>query len=328
MFVRECEKVTNEITRFTSHERFEYNLAQVKKGGKPNETLILGTLVAVKLGWWGYKLCAAVSGSSSDNSDDKWIDNSFNSTFGLDNCNLDEFDKLVDANSGIDPNIYPTIEFGDNTTGGIESFDFNDSDIEPIDTDINIEVQDALNIPEPTDNGINENINTNFTFEPQPISYDQQPDGTVIVRDMFGMEHQWPSMEMAQQNTDFLSGIPSWDFSSMPQSNTDNSSSWSPLPTDTHTEPDLSFYDNQIDDADKQYNEYSEKFLEAEKNNNLKDMEFYQSKAKEAQDSKLYWKDCRQSSYFDQTEMNIKTDFLNNQCNKALNELHETLHGK
>lgn len=48
------------------------------------------------------------------------------------------------------------------------------------------------------------------------VSYDSQPDGTVIVTDIFGGKHSYMSMEQAQANTDILSGMPCKQFSSMP----------------------------------------------------------------------------------------------------------------
>lgn len=62
---------------------------------------------------------------------------------------------------------------------------------------------------------------TNPQEIPQPIgpcqvSYDQQPDGTVIVTDVAGCKHLYMSMEQANACTDFISGMPRDAFSSMP----------------------------------------------------------------------------------------------------------------
>lgn len=48
------------------------------------------------------------------------------------------------------------------------------------------------------------------------VSYNTQPDGTVIVTDIFGGEHLYMSMDQAYANTDILSGMPCNQFSSMP----------------------------------------------------------------------------------------------------------------
>lgn len=57
--------------------------------------------------------------------------------------------------------------------------------------------------------------NEQFSEPTGKISYDAQPDGTVVVTDMFGFKHTYMSMQEAVAETDMLSGIPGYEFSSM-----------------------------------------------------------------------------------------------------------------
>lgn len=315
-FMEECEKFTAEINRFTSHKRYKYNLQKVKQGGRAHEGTILAAAVTLKIGWWGYKILRAVNGGGSDNVDDSWVDSTVNSVFGTSNVDL----------SGLD-----NIQSNGNSILGIDT---SDTDIRDIfsggGVDINADFQYKIHTADvtPTSAGVN---TVNYTIQPAPAAYDPQANGSVVVRDMFGMEHSWGSMDMAMYNTDIMSGLPCSSFSQMPvtggsSSGSSGSSNWSPYPTDVHTDTNLGFYDDKIDQARKDYLDYTEKFTEASKNNDLDKMDYYQSKAREAQSSDSYWSGCRAMEEYDQKVANIRQDALTNGMNKAMNDLHNAIY--
>lgn len=293
-FMEECDKFTTEINRFTSHKRYRYNLLKVKKGGRAHEGAILAAVVTLKIGWWGYKILRAANGGGSDNVDDSWVDNTVGSVFGTGDIDLS---GLGDISSN-----------GDNS---LLSIDTSDSDIQDIfnggGVDINADLMDKISTDKV--NNTSAVVSTvNDTIQPAPAAYDTQANGSVVVRDMFGMEHSWGSMDMAMYNTDIMSGLPCSSFSQMPQmgGSSSSSSNWTPYSTDVHKDIDLGFYDDKIGQARKDYLDYTEKFTEASKNNDLDKMDYYQSKAREAQSSDRYWAGCRVIEEYNQKVANIR----------------------
>ena len=116
-----------------------------------------------------------------------------------------------------------------------------DEDFEILYDDDVIDFPDDL--PEIEEIHQGENGQTTPTMNTSPI-FENDPNGGVIVADIFGGEHHYMNMEQAQTLTDFMSGLP---IATNPTSVSDSPSNAGPLPTDIHTPNDLSFYDgNEI----------------------------------------------------------------------------------
>ena len=120
--------------------------------------------------------------------------------------------------------------------------------------------------------------------------FENDPNGGVIVTDIFGGEHHYMNMEQAQTLTDFMSGLP---IATNPTSVSDSPSNAGPLPTDIHTPNDLSFYDGKLQDAQHRLDQ-----------------------------------GCRSQADYNQTIEHLKSDKIINDCNDALNKLHDILHNK
>jgi len=97
---------------------------------------------------------------------------------------------------------------------------------------------------------------------------------------------------------------------------------YEPLPTDIHTDVDVSFYDDKIDDARENLIDASKEIVNAE---TMDDINRAIEQGKQAQADIDYWEGCRAQSEYSQTIDNIRTDAIINDCNKALNDLHNTL---
>lgn len=99
---------------------------------------------------------------------------------------------------------------------------------------------------------------------------------------------------------------------------------FAPYPTDIHTDVDVSFYDEQIENSRNSFIDASEDLVNAQ---GIDEIERAIEQSKQAQADIDYWNHCRTQSEYDQTIDNIKTDQIINECNKALNDLHNTLNG-
>jgi len=97
---------------------------------------------------------------------------------------------------------------------------------------------------------------------------------------------------------------------------------YEPLPTDIHTDVDVSFYDDKIDDARESLIDASKGIVNAQ---TMDDINRAIEQGKQAQADIDYWEDCRTKSECNQTIDNIRTDAIINSCNKAFNDLHNTL---
>lgn len=95
-----------------------------------------------------------------------------------------------------------------------------------------------------------------------------------------------------------------------------------PYPTDIHTDVDVSFYDEKIEDSRKSLINASEDIVNAQSTDEI---ERAIEQGKQAQADIDYWNHCRTQSECNQTIDNIRTDQIINDCNKALNDLHNTL---
>lgn len=100
------------------------------------------------------------------------------------------------------------------------------------------------------------------------------------------------------------------------------SDGFTPYPTDIHTNVDVSFYDEKIEDSQKKIIDASEDIVNAQ---SMDEIERAIEQSKQAQADIDYWNHCRTQSEYNQTIDNIRTDQIVNECNKALNDLHNTL---
>lgn len=97
---------------------------------------------------------------------------------------------------------------------------------------------------------------------------------------------------------------------------------FTPYPTDQHSCVDVSFYDERINDAHKSLVDASQDIVNAQSMDDINRAIEY---SKQAQADIDYWNHCRTQSECSQTIDNIRTDQIINDCNKALNDLHNTL---
>lgn len=155
-------------------------------------------------------------------------------------------------------------------------------------------------------------------------SIDVDPNGGVIVTDIIGGKHHYSDMEQAMRCSDIMSGFPITEFNHTPSTPSVSDCGQCPnYPTDVHTPVDLSFYDGKLDDARAQLIEATK---EIENSTDPDKIDNAIRKAEEARSSIRYWEDCRSRLDYDQTIDNIKSDKLINDTNRALNDLHNTLH--
>lgn len=152
--------------------------------------------------------------------------------------------------------------------------------------------------------------------------FENDPNGGVIVTDIFGGEHHYMNMEQAQTLTDFMSGLP---IATNPTSVSDSPSNAGPLPTDIHTPNDLSFYDGKLQDAQHRLDQALD---DATHSTNASELEDALSRQKQAENDIEYWKGCRSQADYNQTIEHLKSDKIINDCNDALNKLHDILHNK
>ena len=159
------------------------------------------------------------------------------------------------------------------------------------------------------------------TMNTSPI-FENDPNGGVIVTDIFGGEHHYINMEQAQTLTDFMSGLP---IATNPTSVSDSPSNAGAFPTDIHTPNDLSFYDGKLQDAQHRLDQALD---DATHSTNASELEDALSRQKQAEKDIEYWKGCRSQADYNQTIEHLKSDKIINGCNDALNKLHDILHNK
>jgi len=155
------------------------------------------------------------------------------------------------------------------------------------------------------------------------MSFEDDPNGGVIVTDIFGGKHHYSDMDQAMCLTDVLSGMPIYSGISTSSTGGESCDHCPNLPTDVHTPVDLTFYDKELDDAQSKLDEA---FRELENCNSVDDMDNAKRRIEDAKKDIEYWERCRRNSSYDQTINNIKSDKLTNDINRALNDLHNTLH--
>ena len=144
-------------------------------------------------------------------------------------------------------------------------------------------------------------------------------DHGVVVTDIFGGQHTFPTMEMANNCVDMFSGLPTHYDTNIPST---PSSASSPLPTNIHTPIDVSGFDSKIDD-------HTNKLTNA-----MNDLSHARNAQEAADASKAidqakrdieFWKNQRAQSAAEQTVRNFKTDALINEGNKAINEFNDIM---
>lgn len=151
-------------------------------------------------------------------------------------------------------------------------------------------------------------------------SFENDPNGGVIVTDIFGGKHHYMDMEQAQTLTDFMSGFPVNSQPVMPFA--DITSDEGHLPTDIHTPVDLSFYDDKLLDANRRLDRALDDAAHAVNETDLEDAMNRQRQAKNDLD---YWEGCRSRAEYNQTVEHQRCDRIINGCNSALNDFHDIL---
>lgn len=194
-----------------------------------------------------------------------------------------------------------------------------DEDFEILYDDDVIDFPDDL--PEIEEIHQEENGQITPTMNTSPI-FENDPNGGVIVTDIFGGEHHYINMEQAQTLTDFMSGLP---IATNPTSVSDSPSNAGAFPTDIHTPNDLSFYDGKLQDAQHRLDQALD---DATHSTNASELEDALSRQKQAEKDIEYWKGCRSQADYNQTIEHLKSDKIINGCNDALNKLHDILHNK
>lgn len=172
-----------------------------------------------------------------------------------------------------------------------------DEDFEILYDDDVIDFPDDL--PEIEEIHQGENGQTTPTMNTSPI-FENDPNGGVIVTDIFGGEHHYMNMEQAQTLTDFMSGLP---IATNPTSVSDSPSNAGPLPTDIHTPNDLSFYDGKLQDAQHRLDQALD---DATHSTNASELEDALSRQKQAENDIEYWKGCRSQADYNQTIEHLK----------------------
>lgn len=194
-----------------------------------------------------------------------------------------------------------------------------DEDFEILYDDDVIDFPDDL--PEIEEIHQEENGQITPTMNTSPI-FENDPNGGVIVTDIFGGEHHYMNMEQAQTLTDFMSGLP---IATNPTSVSDSPSNAGAFPTDIHTPNDLSFYDGKLQDAQHRLDQALD---DATHSTNASELEDALSRQKQAENDIEYWKGGRSQADYNQTIEHLKSDKIINGCNDALNKLHDILHNK
>lgn len=152
-------------------------------------------------------------------------------------------------------------------------------------------------------------------------TYENDPNGGVIVTDIFGGKHHYMDMEQAQTLTDFFSGLPIHTMDSTPTH--DSCSNDEHLPTDIHTPNDLTFYDDKIEEAQRKLDDAIE---DASRATNARELEDALERQRQAKNDIEYWNGCRSQAEYNQTIEHQRTDKIINDVNEALNNLHDVLH--
>lgn len=195
-----------------------------------------------------------------------------------------------------------------------------DEDFEILYDDDTIDFPDGWSdLEEPHENHQVENEQTMSTMNTSPI-FENDPNGGVVVTDIFGGEHHYMNMEQAQTLTDFMSGLP---IATNPTSISDSPSNAGHFPTDIHTPNDLSFYDGKLQDAQHRLDQALDDVTHS---TNASELEDALSRQKQAENDIEYWKGCRSQADYNQTIEHLKSDKIINDCNDALNKLHDILH--
>lgn len=154
-------------------------------------------------------------------------------------------------------------------------------------------------------------------------TYENDPNGGVIVTDIFGGKHHYIDMEQAQNLTDFFSGLPIQTMSTTPSHrSTPNEGE---LPTDIHTPNDLTFYDNKIEEAQRSLDKALE---DAARATDTRELEDALERQRQARNDIEYWSRCRSQADYNQTIEHQRSDKIINDINDALNNLHDVLHNK
>lgn len=152
-------------------------------------------------------------------------------------------------------------------------------------------------------------------------TYENDPNGGVIVTDIFGGKHHYMDMEQAQTLTDFFSGLPIHTSDTTPSF--DGTSNEGHLPTDIHTPNDLTFYDDKIEEAQSKLDDVIE---DATKTTNARGLEDALERQRQARNDIEYWENCRSREDYNQTIEHQRCDKIINDINDALNNLHDILH--
>lgn len=152
-------------------------------------------------------------------------------------------------------------------------------------------------------------------------TFETDPNGGVIVTDIFGGEHHYMDMEQAQALTDFFSGLPVQTMNST--SSFDGTTDDGHLPTDIHTPNDLTFYDDKIEEAQRKLNDAIE---DAARTTDARELEDALERQRLARNDIEYWSGCRSQAEYNQTIEHQKSDRIINDVNEALNNLHDVLH--
>lgn len=157
-----------------------------------------------------------------------------------------------------------------------------------------------------------------FSYDNEDV-VDFSNEGAVVT-DIFGGEHHYMDIEQAQAQTDFMSGLP---ITTNPTSASVFSSNEEHLPTDIHTPNDLSFYDDKLQEAQHRLDKALD---DATHSTNPNELEDALNRQKQAKNDIEYWNGCRSQADYNQTMEHLKSDKIINDCNKALNNLHNMLH--
>ena len=140
----------------------------------------------------------------------------------------------------------------------------------------------------------------------------------VTVTDVFGGQHHYASQEMANDCTDFFSGLPCSGTTPIHMGNLSSPD----LPTDVHTPVDTSFYDDQITASAKRLEQatrdMNDTYSAAETSEARRAME-------QAQKDIDYWNNYKATVAVNQGINNIQHDMLANELNKSLNDFNDVI---
>lgn len=156
------------------------------------------------------------------------------------------------------------------------------------------------------------------TVMPQCTPQDVLIDNGVTVTDAFGGQHHYASQEMANDCTDFFSGLP---CSGTTPVHTNNLAS-PDLPTDIHTPVDTSFYDDQIADSAKRLEQATRDMSDA---HSAAETDEARRAMNQAQRDIDYWNNYKTTVAANQGISNIQHDLLANELNKSLNDFNDVI---